>query len=180
MRSPSHTHVRTHANWPRINGRRSPRTINVHARVGGPRLPAATSRTTASTREDDARVLARLVRLTSILPWRFLLGGRRRSSALAFSARRGLVACRGPVGCCGSALLLLSLFLSYNHCLLRRGLVLQRVDCKRTVSHFSLWHTLRDTARTALSLSLSPSLTLSFSCVRSGKTLGAGRCVLEP
>ena len=57
--APTHTHGHTHAKRSRTDGRRSPRTIDVHARVGGPDAPAAASRTSASTREADARSFAR-------------------------------------------------------------------------------------------------------------------------
>ena len=47
----THTHEHTHGTRSRIDGRRSPRTIDVHARVGRPYAPAAASRTPACTRE---------------------------------------------------------------------------------------------------------------------------------
>ena len=104
MCAPTHTHEHTHAKRPRTDGRRSPRLIDERARVGGPRLPATTSRTPVSSgKSTHARTPGQA----------YLQFSRRCADSLWASAYRTRIRCtpmlrnggRGLLGCYGSALL---------------------------------------------------------------------------
>ena len=104
VRADAHTHEHMHAKRPHTDGRRSPRAIDEHARVGGPRSPATTSRTPVSSgKSTHAHTPGQA----------YLQSSRRCADSLLASAYRTRIRCtpmlrnggRGLLGCYSSALL---------------------------------------------------------------------------